>query len=153
MWVIFRFVALASLGIVSSQDREKPLLRHIAMPPLDPMTSPVKVIWPDGHTCIIGPWVPPALPSDDWIRPVPLGVTWSRLCAPLAPCSGRLGYGQLSSDAASPPPPSVGGGPVTLTGVAGGGGDRCLLLAARPPDVAARSSLPERHISPSDVNR
>ena len=24
--------------------------------PLDPMTSPVKVIWPDGHTCIIGPW-------------------------------------------------------------------------------------------------
>ena len=27
------------------------------VPPLDPMTSPVKVIWPDGHTCIIGPWV------------------------------------------------------------------------------------------------
>ena len=26
------------------------------VPPLDPMTSPVKVIWPDGHTCIIGPW-------------------------------------------------------------------------------------------------
>ena len=25
------------------------------MPPLDPMTSPIKVIWPDGHTCIIGP--------------------------------------------------------------------------------------------------
>ena len=27
------------------------------VPPLDPMTSSVKVIWPDGHTCIIGPWV------------------------------------------------------------------------------------------------
>ena len=26
------------------------------VPPMDPMTSPVKVIWPDGHTCIIGPW-------------------------------------------------------------------------------------------------
>ena len=27
------------------------------VPPLDPMTSPVKVIWPDGHTCFIGPWI------------------------------------------------------------------------------------------------
>ena len=27
------------------------------VPTLDPMTSPVKVIWPDGHTCIIGPWI------------------------------------------------------------------------------------------------
>ena len=26
------------------------------VPRLDPMTSSVKVIWPDGHTCIIGPW-------------------------------------------------------------------------------------------------
>ena len=27
------------------------------MPRLDPRTSPVKMIWPDGHACIIGPWL------------------------------------------------------------------------------------------------
>ena len=27
------------------------------VPPLDTMTSLVKVLWPDGHTCIIGSWV------------------------------------------------------------------------------------------------
>ena len=27
------------------------------MPRLDPRTSPVKMIWPDGHACIKGPWL------------------------------------------------------------------------------------------------
>ena len=37
------------------------------MPPLDPMTSPVKVIWPDGHTCIIGPWEAAAENNQHWL--------------------------------------------------------------------------------------
>ena len=39
------------------------------------MTLPVKVIWPDGHTCIIGPW------SDGiaWVLPITVPV-FLRLC-------------------------------------------------------------------------
>ena len=41
--------------IVLSQDRGILLASYRTVPLLDPMTSPVKVIWPDGHTCNIEP--------------------------------------------------------------------------------------------------
>ena len=39
-----------------SPKRYAPTPMYHMVPPLEPMTSPVNVIWPDGHTCIIGPW-------------------------------------------------------------------------------------------------
>ena len=39
-----------------SGSRNTIVASYLTVPPLDMMTSPVKAIWPDGHTCIIGPW-------------------------------------------------------------------------------------------------
>ena len=55
MWIFFSFVAIASQKFYRQGSRNTIVASYHMVPPLEPMTSPVKVIWPDGHTCIIGP--------------------------------------------------------------------------------------------------
>ena len=47
IFTICSFIARSRNTIVAS---------HRTVPPLDPMTSPVNVVRPDGHTFIIGSW-------------------------------------------------------------------------------------------------
>ena len=56
MWVFFSFVAIASQKFYRRVAKHHCCFISHMVPPLEPMTSPVKVIWPDGHTCIKGPW-------------------------------------------------------------------------------------------------